>query len=80
MKNLKGKKWAESEFFGISGEDKGTLYYFNTWDIGIGTRYDDLTVWEEIPFARIGGIYNERKAVLDLNGYSVRAGIRIKLF
>ena len=80
MKNLKGKEWKESKNFGIHGEDKGTLYYFNKWDIGIGTRYDDLTVWKEPPFASIYSITDVRKAVLDLNGYSVRAGIRIKLF
>lgn len=80
MKNLKGKEWKESEFFGIHGEEKGTLYYFNKRDLGIGARYDDLTVWEEPPFASLEDITNVRKAVLDLNGYSVRAGIRIKLF
>lgn len=80
MKGLRGKGWKESEFFGIQGEQNGTLYYFNKLDIGIGARYDDLRVWKEPPFASAEDITDVREVVLDLNGYSVRAGIRIKLF
>ncbi len=77
---LKGKSWKESEYFGNQGEEKGTLYYFNKWDIGIGTRYDELTVWKDTDFYSLEYITNIRNAILDLSGYSLRFGIRIKLF
>jgi len=77
---LKGKSWKESESFGNQGEEKGTLYYFNKWDLGIGTRYDDLAVWKDTDFDSIEDIVNIRTAILDLSGYSLRFGIRIKLF
>ncbi len=64
----------------VPSEETGTLYYFTKWDLGIGARYADLIVWEKPPY---GTLYDEadiRKAVLDLSGFSLRFGVRIKLW
>jgi len=80
LKDLKAIVQREGRYSGGIHEDKGTLYYFNMWDVGIGTRYDDLEVWEEPPEISIWDIQDVRKAVLDLSGYSMRIGLRIRLF
>lgn len=80
LKDLKAIIQREGRYSGGIHEYKGTLYYFNLWDLGIGTRYDDLTVWEEPPEISIKDIVDVRKAVLDLSGFSLRVGLKIKLF
>ena len=81
IKNLNGIMRGEAKYSeGIYLEWKGALYFFNMWDLGIGTRYDDLEVWERPPDVSIRDLVDIRKAVLDLTGYSFRVGIRIRLF
>lgn len=80
LKDLKGIWQAEGKHSGGIHEKKGTLYYYNMWDFGIGTRYDNLKVWETPPDFSIWDMRDIRKAVLDLTGYSFRVGIRIRLF
>lgn len=80
LKDLKGIMQIEGKHSEGIHEEKGTLYYYNMWDVGIGTRYDDLWVWERPPDFSLSDMRHIRKAVLDLTGYSFRVGIRIKLF
>ena len=81
LKDLKGIMQRESSRSEGIHEEKGNLYYFNIYDPGIWTRYDDLEVWTSPPdFSIWDGVRDIRKAVLDLTGYSFRVGIRIRLF
>lgn len=80
LKDLKAIVQREGRHSGGIHEDKGALYYFNMWDVGIGTRYDNLEVWETPPDFSIWDMTDIRKAVLDLGGFSLRAGFKIKLF
>lgn len=79
LKDLRGIVQIEGKHSGGIHEEKGTLYYFNMWDVGIGTRYDDLWVWRRPPDFSIWDMRHIRKAVLDLTGYSFRVGIRMRI-
>jgi opacity protein-like surface antigen len=63
----------------VPSEVAGTLYYFTMWNLGIGARYADLVVWEKPPEITIFSPEDIRKAILDLSGFSLRFGLRIKL-
>ena len=80
MKNLKGK-WIYSNTLTLEqGEDEGILYIAkkNMEDEGFSDHYPVLVVSPSKP--RGAKIINTREATLDLSGFSLRAGIRIKLF
>jgi hypothetical protein len=63
---------------GESHQVRGTLYYFTYR--GVGGRSPALMISEEPPQSPIDGYENVRKAVLDLSGFSLRIGLRIRLF
>jgi len=63
----------------MPGEETGTLYYFTKYNMGIDARYADLIVWEKPPYGTVYDAADIRKAVLDLSGFSLRVGVRIKL-
>ncbi len=57
----------------------GTLYYFNMWSGWTPGSYSRLEVWDkQSEFFR--DIYDIRKARLDLSGFSLRIGVRLKIF
>jgi hypothetical protein len=76
--NLKGRREYRLDD-GTFLEEKGTLYYINYWDLGIKSTYSKFDIWETSERAgeRVGDF---KKAVLDLSGFSLKAGIRISLF
>jgi len=83
IKNLRGTLQREdSHNGGKIYEEKGTLWYFKwAW---YGKGYYRLDISEESP-SRWGtppgySISNVRKAIIDLSGYSIRIGLRIRLF
>jgi hypothetical protein len=81
ISNLKGRH-EHKDSHGTYIEEKGTLYYFTMWQLGIGARYANLEVWEK-PRDKGGVLRGEadiKKAVLDLSGFSLRVGVRINLF
>lgn len=80
IKGLEGTMQSEHIFAGIYGEREGTLYFFNMWDGVIGTRYNDLEIWDNPPEGSFRDLENVRKAVLDLSGFSLRVGIKVSLF
>lgn len=80
IKGLEGTMQSEHIFAGIYGEREGTLYFFNMWDGVIGTRYNDLEIWDNPPEGSFRDLENVRKAVLDLSGFSFRVGIKVNLF
>ena len=80
IKNLKGK-WIYSNTFTLEqGEDEGILYIGkkNMEDEGFSDNYPDLVVSPSKPSG--AKILNAKEATLDLSGFSLRVGIRIKLF
>lgn len=80
IKNLKGK-WVYSNTFTLEqGEDEGILYIAkkNMEDEGFSAHYPDLIVSPSKPSG--AKILYTREATLDLSGFSLRVGIRIKLF
>jgi hypothetical protein len=79
ISNFKGTLKA-SDHDGNSAQIAGTLYYFTEWGLSIGARYATLEIMEKPPELSIRFIKDIRKAVLDLNGYSLRIGLRIRLF
>jgi len=64
----------------VDNETRGTLYYFSMWNPFIGARHNNLEVWEGIPEYTDSDVHNPREAMLNLNGYSIRLGLRIKGF
>lgn len=77
INNLKGSIQTENET--ALKTAKGTLYYYGYSIVHAwfwGKNYKDLTIWQEPTY----GSGDIRKAVLDLSGFSLRAGIRIRLF
>ena len=65
-----------SDLKGSEGGLEGTLYLFeNEWsEIVPGSKHSDLRIFKNEP-----GISYD-KAVIDLSGFSLSAGLRIKLF
>jgi len=78
ISGFKGTKKCEN-IHGDKSEESGTLYYFTEWNYFIGTRYANLEIFEtpNDPFRWIDDV---RKASLDLSGYSIRMGIKIRIF
>ncbi|MFQ5722421.1 MAG: hypothetical protein ACE5GI_08000 [Candidatus Aminicenantales bacterium] len=77
LRNMKGSIKHEHKY-GLGPYEKGTLYFFNRWDSGIEARYSELSVYKKKPKGL--GRSNIRKAIMDLSGYSLRVGTKIKLF
>lgn len=65
---------------GDKSEESVTLYYFTEWNYFIGTRHATLEIWPDTPNDPFRWIDDVRKASLDLSGYSIRMGIKIRLF
>jgi len=82
IKNLKGISQKEGKNSEGIDETSGTLYYFS-WDVEGRWHGEhlDLDIRENRPGGGFG-IHSSsvRKAVLDLSGFSLRIGLRIKLF
>ena len=80
IRGLKGTLKSNSSF-GFYFEESGTLYYYRQLDPLIIEEaiYAHLTIWPKPPEGSIYEIHDVRKAVLDLSGYSLRMGIRIRL-
>ena len=77
INNLKGTVQSETETASKATEGNLYSYEYGTWSTWFrGKNYNDLTIWREPPY----GWGDIRKAVLDLSGFSLRAGIRIRLF
>ncbi|MFQ6083187.1 MAG: outer membrane beta-barrel protein [Candidatus Aminicenantia bacterium] len=81
IKKLKGKgKWIWEP-----KEVNGTLYYYTWFDWRIGEWgewYDGLAVFESVEAGNRRLVWERvlREAILDLSGFSLRVGIKIKLF
>jgi len=78
IRGLKGTYTAKDGYVDI--KTRGTLYYFSMWNPLIAARHNNLEVWERIPFASDVDIHDAREAMLNLNGYSIRLGIRLRVF
>lgn len=63
----------------VSSEKRGTLYYFTVWDHLVGARYATLEVFPGFPDVGYRWLEDVREARLDLSGYSIRIGIRLRL-
>jgi hypothetical protein len=57
----------------------GTLYYYSTRNPNIGASYTKLRIFED-PVPDDPSLVGLREAVLNLSGYSIRIGIRIRPF
>ena len=79
IRGLKGI-WKTDTAYGAHAEGKGTLYYFTRDDLNFGGRVADLQIWEKVPDVSYLFISDIRKAILDYSGFSLKIGIRIKLF
>jgi hypothetical protein len=82
IKNLKGFIQSEdSHFIGRISKRKGYLwsYKISEWDF---RSYYNLDISEEPPRGSIPeiSISEVRKAIIDLSGFSLRIGLRIRLF
>ena len=78
IRGFKGTYSAKDGYVDI--KTRGTLYYFSMWNPLIAARHNNLEVWERIGDYSDTDVHNPREAVLDLNGYSIRLGLRIKAF
>jgi hypothetical protein len=79
MGTFKGNIKTEDKY-GNKYEETGTLYYFTEWNYFVATRLSTLEIMEAPPEGGVRWIEDIRKATLDLSGYSIRTGIKIKLF
>jgi hypothetical protein len=83
IKNLKGHRYYSltMPFEMSSGEEEGGTLYVGERDLtneGYGENCPDLIISPSLPTGN--GFKNIKEVVLDLSGYSLRAGIRIRLF
>jgi hypothetical protein len=83
IKNLKGRRYYSQTFpFEMSsGEEEAGTLYIGERDLtneGYGENCPDLIISPSLPSGN--GFKNIREAILDLSGYSLKAGIRIRLF
>jgi opacity protein-like surface antigen len=76
--SLKGKKCAMTN--GGLSEQTGTLYYYKWAWFGTGPWYPRLSVSEPPPEGGIGSFKDVREARLDLSGFALRIGLRMRLF
>ena len=78
ISSLKGKICAMSN--NSLSEETGTLYYYQWAWFGTGPWYRELMVHESPPGGGIFSVKDVREARLDLSGYSLRIGLRVRLF
>lgn len=79
MNGLKGRQ----EFVCEAGhfEESGTLYYLRTTYGGeVGPWITALEVSKELPEFGFAPIKDAREAILNLSGFSLRVGLRVRLF
>lgn len=76
--NFKGKE-AGPDVWGGEYDVNGTLYFYSGRNTIIGTSYARLRIFEE-PVPDDPSLVGLREAVLDLSGFSLRIGLRMKLF
>ena len=55
---------------------EGILLYYNRWDWGVDSSYDELDISDTFE----EGGDNVRKAILDMGGFSLRVGIKVNLY
>ena len=80
LKALKGKYTFEETFFGYQGQesiDEATLWYYEWRSALTGNYYPTLEFNDEKP-EETSFIKNIREGEVDLTGFSVRVGIRIR--
>jgi opacity protein-like surface antigen len=79
MNGLKGRE--EFVYKGGHFEESGTLYYLRTTYGGeVGPWITALEVRKRLPGGGIFSVKDAREAVLDLSGFSLRVGLRVRLF
>jgi len=78
ISSLKGKICAMSN--NSLSKETGTLYYYQWAWFGDGPWYPVLMVSESPPEGGIGSFKDVREARLDLSGFALRIGLRIRLF
>jgi hypothetical protein len=76
--SLKGKECAMTN--GSLSEKTGTLYYYKWAWFGGGPWYPVIAVSESPPEGGIGSFKDVREARLDLSGFALRLGLRVRLF
>ena len=74
---FKGTYRAKDDY--SDNEIRGTLYYFSMWNPLIGARHTNIEVKEGPPDYSIFFIRDLREAILDLSGYSLKVGLRLRL-
>lgn len=75
---LKGKMCSMSNNFLF--EETGTLYYYRWALFGDGPWYTGLMVMKNPPEGGIVSLKHVREARLDLSGFALRIGLRVRLF
>jgi len=76
--SLKGKECAMTN--GSLSEKTGTLYYCKWAWFGSGPWYPVISVSESPPEGGIGSFKDVREARLDLSGFAMRIGLRVRIF
>ena len=76
--SLKGKECVMTN--NSLSEQAGTLYYYRWAWFGSGPWYPRLSVSESPPEGGIGSFKGVREARLDLSGFALRIGLRMRLF
>jgi opacity protein-like surface antigen len=76
--SLKGKECVLTN--NSLNEQTGTLYYYKWAWFGSGPWYPRLSVSESPPEGGIGSFKDVREARLDLSGFALRIGLRMRLF
>jgi opacity protein-like surface antigen len=79
MNGLKGRE--EFVYKGGHFEGSGTLYYWrSTYGGEVGPWITALEVRERLPGGGTFSVKDAREAILDLSGFSLRVGLRVRLF
>jgi hypothetical protein len=79
ISSFKGSLTATNEA-GDSYEEAGTYYYFTEENIAFGARHATLEVADRPPEVSYRFIQGVREAVLNVSAYSLRIGIRVRVF
>jgi len=66
--------------YGDKHEMSGTLYYFASWDSSIAATYSSIEIHKTQPEGGCRYFEDIRKAALNLNGYSFKFGVKVRLF
>jgi hypothetical protein len=79
IRGFTGTRKDEGKFFGITYTETNTLYYYTRTESYTGDRYADIQVFTP-PGSGIDFPADIRKARLNLGGFSLQLGIKIRLF